>query len=402
MLGLWVEVGLGKMSNRIVFTVSALEQLPLPIVGARAVWHDTRAPGLQLRVTASGVKTFSWFRWVKGAGKPERMTLGRWPEMSIDDARDHVARLNAATADGACPATERREARAEQTFGDLFTLYLERWSKPRKRTWSHDLAYYQKHIAQALGSVRLSQITRREIADLHAKIGQAHPTMANRVLALVSSIMGRAREWGVWEGENPCLGVRRYPEQKRDRFLSGEEIQCFLAALEEEPKPLLRAFFLLSLLTGARRGNVTAMRWEEIDESRQAWRIPDTKNGQPVTVPLVPMAMEILGQLRQEAESEWVFPSPRSVTGHLVEPRKAWERVLARAGIEGARIHDLRRTMGSWQAITGASLPVIGKSLGHKSQQATAIYARLSLDPVREAMAKATEAMMGEREMKKR
>ncbi len=138
------------------------------------------------------------------------------------------------------------------------------------------------------------------------------------------------------------------------------------------------------------------MRWEELDLSRNVWRIPDTKNGKPVTVPLVPFAISLLEDLRKaNSSSEWVFPSPTSATGHLVEPRKAWERILARSGIDNARIHDLRRTMGSWQAITGASMQVIGKSLGHKSQQATAIYARLSLDPVRAAMEKATNAMLG-------
>ncbi|MBF0143626.1 MAG: site-specific integrase [Magnetococcales bacterium] len=120
------------------------------------------------------------------------------------------------------------------------------------------------------------------------------------------------------------------------------------------------------------------------------------KNKTPLTIPLVPEVVEILSRLKEGATSERVFPAPKSATGHLVEPRKAWERILARAGIVDARIHDLRRTLGSWMAIGGASLPVIGKGLGHKSQATTAIYARLSLDPVREAMQRATGAMRGQ------
>jgi integrase len=88
------------------------------------------------------------------------------------------------------------------------------------------------------------------------------------------------------------------------------------------------------------------------------------------------------------------FPALTGKTGHLVEPKKAWKRLLDRAGLSNLRIHDLRRTLGSWQAKTGASLLVIGKSLNHKSTQSTAIYARLDLEPVRESINLATTAML--------
>ena len=113
-----------------------------------------------------------------------------------------------------------------------------------------------------------------------------------------------------------------------------------------------------------------------------------------MTVALSPKAIEIL-ERRKDASNggEWVFPGLGS-TGHLVEPKAAWQRICKRAGIEDLRIHDLRRTLGSWQAATGASLPVIGKSLGHKSLGATQVYARLNIDPVRIAVNRAVDAMM--------
>ncbi len=91
--------------------------------------------------------------------------------------------------------------------------------------------------------------------------------------------------------------------------------------------------------------------------------------------------------------SEWVFSSDISKSGHFSDPKKAWQRVLNSAGIENLRLHDLRRTLGSWQAATGATTAMIGKSLGHRSQQATAIYERLNIDPIRNTMSIATEAM---------
>lgn len=379
------------MGDPIPFSARLLNSLPLPESG-REDWRDQQTPGLYLRVTATGTKTFCWLRRVNG--RLERMTLGRWPEMSIEDARRHATRMNMAAMEGDNPAEQRRAAQAEMIFSELFAVYLERWAKVRKKTWREDESKFNLHL-KPLHQKRLSTITRADVARIHTDIGTKQPAFANRVLALVSKVFNSATEFGLWSGSNPAKGIRHFREESRDRFLSGDELQRFLAALSEESEPL-RSYFLLALLTGARRSNVLSMRWDQIDMEHAMWRIPDTKNGMPVTVPLVPMAVEILQGL--ESDSEWVFPSPRgSTTGHMVELRRSWERILARAGIENARIHDLRRTMGSWQAITGASLPIIGKSLGHASQQATAIYARLNLDPVRASMEKAADAMLGKR-----
>lgn len=171
-----------------------------------------------------------------------------------------------------------------------------------------------------------------------------------------------------------------------------------------------RDLILLALLTGARRSNVAAMRWVDLDLEEGVWRIVKTKNGTPQNVTLSPLAISVLKarstlypieEARILAGCEtpeshpvgFVFPGSGKA-GHIFDPRKAWERLLVDAGLENFRFHDLRRTLGSWQARTGASLPVIGKSLNHKTLQATQIYARLDLDPVRHAVNIATEAMI--------
>ncbi len=164
-----------------------------------------------------------------------------------------------------------------------------------------------------------------------------------------------------------------------------------------------RDYFLMLLLTGARKTSVLSMRWAEIDFEGATWRIPKTKNGSPQVVHLSAEAVMVLKARREErdgkaqatgeAASEFVFPG-EGKTGHYAEPKRAWAGILSRAGVDDLRIHDLRRTLGSWQAKTGASLAIIGKSLGHKSQQSTAIYARLDLDPVRQSVDTATAAML--------
>ena len=157
----------------------------------------------------------------------------------------------------------------------------------------------------------------------------------------------------------------------------------------------MRDFFMLAILTGVRRGNLQAMRWDELDLERGIWRIPLTKSGEPQSVYLHPEAVAILERRREMVgDSEYVFPAAHGKSGHLTSQYKAWKRICERAGLQNLRPHDLRRTLGSWQAATGASLPVIGKSLGHRSQEATAVYARLDLDPVRVSVNRAVEAML--------
>ena len=138
-------------------------------------------------------------------------------------------------------------------------------------------------------------------------------------------------------------------------------------SLESELNITIKDYVLISILTGARKSNVVVMRWEEICFKMNEWRIPITKNGEPHNILLVENAVTLL-QSRLN-DSEYAFPSS-SKSGHLQDPKKGWARILKRSGIEGLRIHDIRRTMGSYQAITGASLYVIGKLLGNKSQHA--------------------------------
>ena len=376
--------------EEINFTKLAIDPLKPSPDGKRRYVYDSKENGLLVQITGTGRKTFQLYK--KHQGHPIRVSIGTFPEYSIEQARKKAREIKASLDAGENPNDTTRAQRQEMTFADLFQAYLERHAKLRKRTWREDETYFRRHLA-SLGKKRLSELTRRDFAAIHTRIGKDHPTHANRVLALISSIMGRGIEYGLYEGTNPCIGIRRFPEQSRDRFLNGDELGRFFSALEHEPNATARDFFIVALLTGARRSNVLSMRWNNIDLKNATWRIQETKNGTPQTVHLTGAVLEILQDRRKNAASVFIFPGPGR-TGHLVEPKKAWKRICKAAGIEGIRIHDLRRTMGSWQAKTGASLPIIGKSLNHKSASTTSIYARLDLDPVRTSMDKAVTAML--------
>lgn len=381
--------------NRISFNKAAIDGLLIPEVGKRTTYHDTKTNGLQLRVTHNGVKTFSLYRRVK-AGSVERVTLGRYPDMTVEQARREAARLNALLVQGINPNTDSRALKTETTLQQLFDEFLKHRRNRRgayladktKRSYQYDFNLY----LSKWGNRKLSQFKDTDFGKLHAQIGKDYPTTANRIIALASSLFSYAQERKLFKGINPAMGIKKFPENKRDRFIQSDELPAFFKALADEPNETLRDFFLVALLTGARRSNVMAMQWNQINLGRAEWRIPTTKNGEPQTVTLTVEAVEIL-KARQGTNDTWVFPGVGK-SGHLEEPKKGWKRVLERAGIENLRIHDLRRTLGSWQAKTGASLAIVGKSLNHKSLSTTAIYARLDLDPVRDSVDRATNAML--------
>ncbi len=376
-------------ANRFGFTIKTIEALRVPEHG-RVYVYDTHQAALACCVTCQGTRTFYCVRRIEG--RPTRVRVGRFPEVTIEQARKRVARLLGDIAQGKNPQAERRQARREHTVEGLFQHWLESHAKLHKRTWKEDQRQFDTFLAP-LRTRRLSTISKSDVQSLHAKIGRDHGSYAaNRLLALVRAMFNRADDIG-YRGLNPARGVKKFAESSRDRFLQPEEVPALFAAIQAEPS-IFADFFLLALLTGARRANVQAMAWADLHLDAAVWRIPETKSGVPVLVHLPDKAVEILRRRKTETNgSDFVFPT-RSVTGHLVEPKTAWKRITEAAGLAGLRIHDLRRTLGSWQAIGGSSMAIIGKSLGHKSQASTSVYARLTTAPVVASVNSATTALL--------
>lgn len=416
------------------FTKSAILKLPKPEKGM-VTYKDKKEKGLSLYITASGAITFFVRKRING--RDERIKLGAFPELSVENARKKALQAKAAVASGKNPNHQRNKMRNEINFHQLFEQYMERYSKKDKKSWQYDEREVNKFLSHWFKR-KISTITKFEIQNLHEKVRDENGLyQANRILERIRAIFNKAIEWG-WDGKNPAQGIKKFPEKSRDRFIQPDEMPCLFLAIEEESSEVARDYIWLSLFTGARKSNVLAMRWDQINWERSEWRIPDTKNNDPARIPLIDRAVEILKHRRQQTNSEWVLPSPMSSskTGHLADPKKAWNRILKRAtiylwkqnskissiiekehlketnidrlfkgvevsakkqglklpvGLMDIRLHDIRRTLGSYQAINGASLSIIGKSLGHKSQQATQIYARLNLDSARASMERATD-----------
>lgn len=431
-------------NDKINFTKKALETLPLPAEGKRYSFKDEKERGLIVRVTANGQKTFQLYQ--KHQGRPIRITLGLFPDMSVENARKEALKAKGSLAKGANPNIEKNKLRKEITLGELFKTYMDRYSKIEKKSWIYD----QREISKFLNhwfNRKISDISKYEITNLHLKLRETNGLyQSNRILERLRAMYNKAIEWG-WDGSNPTTGIKKFKEKSRDRYIKPDEIPLFMKALEMEENKVAQDFFYIALFTGARKTNILQMRWEQVDWHNKTWRIPDSKNGEPITIPLSSKAEKILERrLKDSHGNPWVFPSKTSKEGYLNDPKKAWHRLRKRAtmelwkqnatinaiiedvekrllnsdnygytvsklfstvqkqaleqsmecpvGLMDIRLHDIRRTFGSYQAIAGASLQIIGKSLGHKSQHSTQVYSRLHNDPVKASIEKATNAML--------
>ena len=370
-------------------TKSTVDRLTPPGTG-QTFLRDGKLRGFALRVTASGAKSFVYEGRIRG--RVRRITIGPYPALNVAVARQAALRLKAAVAQGRDPAQEKTAERNVVTFGELAGVFVEEYAKARKRTWRGDQRMIEKYFAK-WHARPIKEITTDEVFRLHQSLGKENGRYAaNRAVALLRTMFNLARDWGHLDGTNPATRVKFYHEEKRDRFLSPEELRRVNAALVDEPNPYWRAYFPLSLMLGTRRGELLSARWHEFDFERKQWRIPTTKAGRPHLLPLPNAAVEILRALPRR--SEYVFPGAGR-SGHLTEVAKVWQRIRKRAGVPDARIHDLRRTLGSWLAAQGHSLPLIGKALNHSNASTTQIYARLDLEPVRDALEKNAALMFG-------
>ncbi len=382
--------------GKFTFTKRAIEALKAPTASDRVYHYDAVQANLALCVTTTGAKTF--YRYGRAKGRPVRYRLGAWPDMTVENARKAARAYNAAIDRGEDPHETRLAARHQQNLQGLFDYWLEH-AKARKKTWQADQWQFQKYLG-AWRNRDLAAIHKADVETLHAKLGKDHGHYtANRVLALLRAMFGKADKIG-HKGANPCIGVERFAEQSRERFLQTDEMRPFFEAIKAEPAPWTD-FWLLCLFTGARRGTIACMAWSDLDLDRGFWLLSgeQTKNKRPVAVVLPPPAVAIL-RTRQEAipeaernDSPYVFPAA-SKMGHIVDPRKSWARVVEASKIDNLRPHDLRRSLGSWQAIAGASLQVIGASLGHRDHKATQVYSRLTMTPVRQSVDNTVQAMI--------
>lgn len=348
---------------------------------------DNELKGFGLRVAPTGRKTF--YVQYRQNGRQRKFKLGAFGVLTAEEARllakQHLGRI----ASGADPSLERQIDRRSPTVADLcdrlMTDHAQIKLKPNtQREYSRCCALF---IKPALGTMKVKDVTRAEVSDLHVKLANK-PYQANRVLGVISKMFNLAEVWGFRsDNTNPTRHIQKYPERKRERYLCPDEITRLWRTLDhrvetgEETAHVAAAFKLL-LLTGCRLSEIQFLRWSYIRDDTAL--LPDAKTG-PRRVLLSPKAMGVLNNLARLPDNPFVIIGV--VPGQAVtDLQKPWRRIRDEAGISDVRIHDLRHTYASMAAMAGQSLYTIGKLIGHTQVQSTARYAHLADRTTRKAL----------------
>jgi integrase len=395
---------------RIRLTNREIEKLP---AGERRYpVYDDEMPGLLVRVSPTGKKAFFYSARVNG--RKRMIKLGEPPALTVAAARKLAQKHAGQVAEGIDVAEQRRQARRENqtapTVEDAWHAYRDGHLVPNcsPKTLKGDEYCW---AAIPWPKRRLDSLTTRDVAKLHEDLAKRGPVWANRVIEFLRRIINHSADELGFRGENPVKlqqgkqsrrkgqSVRRARERSRQRYIEPREIGAFVRAIETEGDPDVADFVRMMLYTGARRSNVLGMKWADVSESRRVWTIPagEAKAGEAIELPLSSYATAVLDRRGKRADpnATFVFPSKRAASGHMTEPKKRWQALRARAGLDDLTLHDLRRTVGSWASMTGTPYAVVKAMLGHaEGKDVTMIYARSDTETVRAAFENTTRAML--------
>ncbi len=358
------------------------------------LWDD-KLTGFGLRVYPNGKKTYVVQYRING--RTRRIALGGPDKVRVAQARERARELLSEAALGSDPAAKRAALRSAPTVAELAERFVRDVVsvKNKPRTLVAYTKILSNQIVPALGSRKVFDLRRSDIETFRNNLSST-PFIANRSLSVLSKMCSLAESWGFRpENTNPCRGVDRYKEPKRERFLTEEEFSRFGRALRviESNHPqwsLIISAFRLIAFTGARRNEIISMQWDFIDWERLEIRLPDSKTG-PKSIPLSAPAMQLLEAMRPTSRSsKWVFPA-QTKNLPFSNVSTPWKAVCEEAGLANFRIHDLRHSYASVGGRSGLSLPLIGALLGQSQAATTERYSHFDSGPVHEASSRVGE-----------
>ena len=359
---------------------------------SRDVRWDEEPHGFGLRVYASGKKAY--IVSYRTRGRKRLMTLGAHGTLTLEQARKRARKLLSQVDDGRDPLAEKQRKAQGETFEALTKKYIEDYAKgpqfpkkPRNKTWKADENRLARHIPHGWKGRKVDDIARWEVERLHSQIGALHPYAANRLLSVLGKMFRLAKVWGFIEptADNPVEGIERYKEHKRKRWLTPEELPGLAKAIDAEGNIYIRAVLWLYMLTGARKTELLGAKWEDVDWARAQLRLPETKAGEEQAVSLSAPALAILQALPRQEGNPYIIPGGKK-RHHLVNLDKPWRRIRTAARLEDVRLHDLRRTVGSWLTQDGVDLNRIKEALRHADISTTLTYSRLHDDAAKPIM----------------
>ena len=377
----------GTLSNRAVGKLA---------VEKDTVFWDRELTGFGVRVYPTGSKVY--IAQARGPEGPKRVAVGRHGVINADEARKRAAHIIARIKAGEEAVPKPMKPVGGPTVGELCARYMEEYVSVRCKPGTVALyrSVIDRHVLPALGKAPLAALSRAQVAEFHESLYET-PAVANMALRVLSAMYEQAARWGmVPEGCNPCRSIMKYPERRRERFLTDSEFTRLGEALDEAEArggvsaSAVAAIRLLAL-TGCRRSEVLGLRREDVALDAGELRLPDTKTGARA-VALPPQAVELLGNLLGAHDGPWVIPGRKPGT-RLANVDEAWRAIRDRAGLGDVRLHDLRHSYASRALALGEALPVIGKLLGHSRLETTARYAHLARDSAKQSAERVAESI---------
>lgn len=351
----------------------------------QCVYWDEALESFGLRVHPSGRRVYVCTYRVNR--RKRLATLGRADAMSLDQARKKAMTYLAKAANQEDPQSDIDAHRQLKTIDELCEAYIEGHAKKKKKTWKGDQSDLKRHVLSKLsGRLAVSLVT-ADIETIHSELGAVHPYAANNLLKVIRKMFNWGKVAGLVPRDHPNLvaGIVRFPERKRRRFITTVEMPRFLQALEQEGNDYARHGIWLLLLMGLRCKELLKAKWEDIDWDMGTLFIGLTKNGEPLLAPISEAAMERLKVIPRTSENPYIICG--KLRGqYLRDLGEPFHRTLKRAGLVNLRIHDLRRTVGSWLAQNGQSLHLIGDVLNHRDPKTTAGYAYFQTQQRRDAL----------------
>ena len=357
------------------------------------VW-DTEIKGFGCQILKSGTKkTYVFYYWSPLTKKKGYIKIGCHGNITVDFARNAAKKLAAMVASGVDPKKEKEDKLLEEKKSILFSDFFEVFTHKHilvayKDKGKNNMGYAKLYILPYFGKKRLDEISPQDIRNFLDSLAHI-TTTANRCFALLSIAFKKAEVWGYLPlRSNPCTGVNKYKENKKQRFLSDAELKrledALIKQLEEEPTSYctVKAIFMI-LYTGCRVSEILNLKWENVHLRDQYIHLPDTKTGEGAR-PLNQKAIELLSSMTPKEGNPYVFYG--KIPGkQMANIKTAWRTILKRANIKDFRIHDLRHSFASFALKKGVPLVHVSKLLGHRNIATTMRYAHLELEQLKES-----------------
>lgn len=355
---------------------------------------DAEVKGFGVVITPAGSKSFI-LNYRNQDNRSRRKTIGKYGHLTLEQARDFARELTYRIAKGEDPVHQDEMQRSQPTFAEVAQRFLDDHSSIRSRPATHasNIQILAHMVLPHFGKMKIRSIEPKDIYDYLAK-NRHRPIGANRSLAAMSSIMSKAELWGYRDrNSNPCFGVERFPENRRERFLSEQEFASLESAMQRAERnltesPHVLAMFRIMMHTGCRPGEARHLKWDYVDFTNRVIRLPKeaTKEKRPKTLFITPYIEGVLKNIRRMEGNPYVVVSERNDGKPIMDVKKPWDRIKKAAGITTElHLHDLRHSHASMANALGYSLPMIGALLGHTQAQTTLRYAHLATDHLRKA-----------------